>query len=398
MISILRHAPLLIGILCSLNGLQAQYLSDAGAAKGGGTFSSCDTSLTVDFEVVPLGGLAQQFNGLVVPGNTIVGVSQWTYFTDELQQMTGDSVQVTFPAAGEMPVCLSVAAYDILAAQPCSTTTCRFVEILQDPSCLDLNADFGVLGVIDPNTIVFELTETPAPDVSVIWNVADGFTTIGNTPQMSFSDAGPHEICVTLVGPDPINCTATICKWLYLGPGQVDCSQVLSPGFLFFQNENIVVVVDTSTVTGQNSQVTWDFGDGTTAQGRVAVHFYDTLWGGYELCANVDAWGPLVSDTCAAMQCMYVQVGESAAHISETGSQQLRLWPNPAVDELYFEGLDPGPVDITIWDGLGREVHTGRLNPADGRALVPVGKLVPGIYTLRYQQNGASHSGRFVKE
>jgi hypothetical protein len=200
-----------------------------------------------------------------------------------------------------------------------------------------------------------------------------------------------------VVGPSPINCTATVCKWLYLGPAGVDCSTVLDPGFIHFQMENLVVVLDTSTVTGQNNTVHWDFGDGTIAEGRVAAHSYPLSGDSYQLCSTLELWGPLVSDTCVASHCVIIEM-TAVTSIAAHGSPALSLWPNPASDVIHASGLGADPAEITIHDALGRLVISRWIIPGNGELLIAVDGLTSGIYTLRCRQQDAVVTGRFMKE
>src|SRR5690606_24288221 len=120
--------------------------------------------------------------------------------------------------------------------------------------------------------------------------------------------------------------------------------------------ENIVVVLDTSRTTGQSSNVYWDFGDGNTAEGKVAFNIYPPLDMAYELCATVDLSGPLASDGCSSTQCTLVEVGWAAVSIEENAVPPLRLSPNPAEEMIHIDGLPPNVVSIEIVDALGRPV------------------------------------------
>lgn len=368
----------------------AQVLSE-GIPKGGGTFSDCDSSLVVDFTVEPLGGLQQLFTAVVDPGITNVIGTTWTYFTDQLQQQDGNTMTVTYPAPGEVPICLTASAFDMSLMEGCSNTTCRFVEIVQDPSCLAFEPDFTIASV-QGNTIVFEQL---SPGDSAFWTFGEGAAAANVSPVNTFDGPGPHKVCLTLIGPPPVNCSATICKWLYLGPGDVPCDQVVSPGFMHFQQDNFVVVLDTSIVTGQSSSIHWDFGDGATAEGPIAVHEYLNGWDQYQLCAEVDVWGPLVADTCIAQRCETIYLG-AAISIDEMSSAELIVSPNPVADRLNIAGEQGSGSQIMIWDGMGRLVLEGTIVPGND-ASIDVSGLRPGIHTLQHRYEGRTRSVRFVK-
>ncbi len=375
--------------LCAMRP-EAQVLSE-GMPKGGGTFSDCDSSLVVDLTVSPLGDLEQSFTALIEPGNTTVLGTTWTYFTDELQQQDGAEITVTYPAPGEVPVCLTASAIDLSSMEACSSTTCRFVEILQDPSCLTFEPDFTIASV-QGNTIIFEETSV-GDSATYFWTFNEGLTAVSSN---TFDGPGPHKVCLTQIGPDPVNCTSTICKWLYLGPGDVPCDQVVAPGFLRFQQENFVVVLDTSIVSGQNSSIHWDFGDGYTAEGPIAVHEYPPSWNQFQLCAQIDVWGPLVADTCMVQRCEMIDLGGSVAGIEGIDAHDLIIAPNPVSDRLWIKGAVAPAASVLIWDGKGRLVYH-EASEVVGSNPIDVSSLSPGLHTIQLRAAGTMRTARFMK-
>ena len=377
--------------------LSAQLFGPAGGSQGGGTFGDCDTTLALDLTVEPLGGLQQQFTALIdAPDHSVLDVI-WTYHTGELQQENGTVIQPIYPSAGETPVCLTVNAIDLSSSMPCSSTTCRFVEILPDPSCLAYDPDFSIVGV-NGQTVSFEV-EGPIPDTaSLFWDLGDGAVAITSSAQGTFEGPGPHRICLTMTGPDPINCTSTICKWLYLGPGELPCEEILEPGFVHFQSDNIVVVLDTSHTTGQNSTVHWDLGDGTTAEGKVAFHIYQPWDMVYEICSTVDLSGPLATQGCSSTQCKVLTVGVSAASVGEHGTFPIGISPNPAHERISVTDLPQGRTRIELIDALGRPVLVRNAENTAGTLSLSLEGISPGIYVVRCLSGERMALGRFVKQ
>ena len=141
-------------------------------------------------------------------------------------------------------------------------------DALTDSSCLDLDPDF-TLGLINGATITFQdLTTFADQSFSTSWSFDDGAAVAGQQATHTFDGVGPHRICITVTGGTPGYCSATLCKWLYLGPGDAECELFLDPGFLHVSSGQLVGVLDTSVTSGLEHEITWDFGDGTTSQGR----------------------------------------------------------------------------------------------------------------------------------
>jgi hypothetical protein len=360
------------------------------APRGGGSYSDCDTSMHVDFTVEPLGDLLHQLSAVIDAGTTVPVENHWAYVSnDQLVDLTGDSVIAQFEYPGETPICLAVFAFDMATSQPCTTAVCKFVDIVQDPSCLQLQPDFSISG-INSNTITFQDNSPFVGSTTAVWSYGDGDTST-TVAENTFDGPGPHQVCLTLIGPPPINCTSTVCKWLYLGPGELDCGTLLQPGFIHYQDQNFVVVLDTSITTGQSTQTNWDFGDGETAEGRIALHFYD-FEGAYQVCANVDVWGPLADDTCNATVCQWV--GPSVAVIEDRTMDQIGIYPNPASTSIQMELPLKGPADLFILSMDGRVVRTLRIT---SDAPIAIEDLSPGSYLLQIRGEQGSFTGRFTK-
>jgi hypothetical protein len=69
-----------------------------------------------------------------------------------------------------------------------------------------------------------------------------------------------------------------------------------------------------------------------------------------------------------------------------------RVYPNPAKNLLYLDGIQPGS-DVSIIDFTGKLVQSGKAQKA-----MDIEHLQPGLYLLRYQAGDAVQSVKFVKE
>lgn len=367
--------------------------------RGGGTVQGCDTSLYV--------GFTSQFNGSpyshvfsaeVQPGSTFITGTVWScYIYQQLYQYVDvPEMLVEFPGPGDYPVCLTVNALDAGTQLPCSTTTCDLFQPLADSTCISLVPDFTVSGISGGSTVTFmDLSSFAAGVVGTQWTFGDGVSTADVTPTHTFDGPGPFQVCLTVVGPGPVNCTATVCKWLYLGPPGVACSTVLDQGFLFLQHENLVGVLDTSFTAGLDSDITWDFGDGYTAQGNVAVHAYST--GSFELCSTVRVWGPQTIDTCTSTMCRPVEAYAVAVVEEHAQNGSLHMWPNPFSEQLSIAGLGPGVAEISIHDACGRRVYQALAPLSSPFVTLDLEQLAAGTYTLLCTQGERTEVGRVLK-
>ena len=88
-----------------------------------------------------------------------------------------------------------------------------------------------------------------------------------------------------------------------------------------------------------------------------------------------------------------VSVSHNTTGISDGALEWIRVYPNPAVDELLIGHLPAGSV-VTIHDGVGRRIWEG--GKADGSLKLDVGSWARGAYLLRVQANGRLAMFKFV--
>lgn len=389
----------LLVLVCLAPGLLAAQLYSAQRSGEDATYQGCDSSQVVNFTDTLLGNLTYTFEADIIPGSTTVFGSVWSVYDGSFQQAFGTAYDHTFPAPGEHLVCLTANAFDLVAQQPCSTTTCRLQYMFQDETCTDLVADFSI-SAIAGQSITF-LNESSYQGIGVAggsWSFGDVALASGAEVTHEFVGTGPFEVCLTAVGAGPVACTATVCKWLYLGPVPVDCDVLLSPGFVLVQEMELVGALDTSITSGMEHSITWDLGDDSPLQlGRYTVHSYPAI-GSYELCSTLRIWGPLLTDTCARTLCRTVLV-MAAVGVEEAEGRtgELDAWPVPTQQEVMLSGLEPGAARLEVYDSSGRlvlerSVHVVQL------AVLDLGALPAGMYTVRSAQPGGYRMVRLLKQ
>lgn len=394
----LRSFALSVALLPGLASLaQTQLLPDLGAARGGGILNTCDTSLHVGFSTTIENYYSCSFAPEVQAGSTNVGSMIWSYYANGVfGQETASTLHLTYPGQQPYPVCLTVDAYDMQAMQPCSTTVCDIVTPLPHVSCVSLQAAFGIASV-NGNTITFQDNSVFDGLIQqTIWSFGDGASITASTPSHEFIGAGPFEVCLTVVGPAPAYCTSTLCQYLYIGPGAVECPTLVDQGFFLVQADNLVGVLDTSTTSGMNSHIDWDFGDGALAQGNVAVHAYSTP-GEFQVCGTLRVWGPLLADTCISSICRSVSAMPVLVTEELTGHAELQVGPNPFSTTLSVSGPARLHGPISILDATGRTVAYYPASTALPITL-DLHDLRAGPYLLRIDTDAGTAIKRVVKE
>ncbi len=391
------HAAALAAALCAPGFSFGQQLVGLHAQRGSGIMQTCDTSMHVDFSTTLLDGYACQFTPQVVPGITQVTSSIWHYYDGSAWLTAQGSPTIPYFGPEPYPMCLSVDAYDPETAQPCSTTVCKVVAPVPYALCAALTANFSI-GAVQGNSITFlnQSLFVGGQLAGAFWSFGDGSAIASSpTPTHEFSGPGPFQVCLTVVGAPPTNCTATLCQWLYMGPGNLPCDQLVNQGFITLEYNELVGVIDTSTVSGMNARIDWDFGDGALATGNVVVHAYQPFQT-YSLCGTLRTWGPLLSDTCVSTICREVYP-MAAVSVPEPGVRDsLLAWPSPFIDAVSIAPLPTGG-DLAITDGQGRVVLTLRM-PASPQAMpVPLPSLQPGCYLLQLDSGGVRRAQRIVK-
>ncbi|MCB9182540.1 MAG: hypothetical protein H6591_01380 [Flavobacteriales bacterium] len=361
--------------------LTAQLLSGHRVQRGGGVLQTCDTSMHVDFTIDLLDDFVCHFQPVVTAGTTSIASQSWHYYADDTWWEAFGSPTIPYYSETPYPMCLQVEAYDQTAMQPCSTTVCKVVQPLAHAICQGLTADFGIAAVQD-STITFQSLAqfTDGLIASEFWSFGDASLPTSASSTHTFSGAGPFQICLTVVGAPPENCVTQECQWLYMGPGGLPCEALIDQGFIVLQANEWVGVIDTSWTTGAQVSRSWDFGDGTYAEGLVAAHAYATPQP-VQLCGTLRAWGPQLADTCESTLCQDVWPFPLLG-VTEPGSREsFRAWPSPFTDALLVRAPAGLADEVRVVDATGRLMLrvAGRAN---GEQVIQLAHLAPGAYTV----------------
>lgn len=165
----------------------------------------------------------------------------------------------------------------------------------------------------------------------------------------------------------------------------------------------------------------WNFGDGTSSTEAYPTHTYAGN-GPYLLCLTI-----VDNNACTSTHCDSISINgdgiyegmvvhaedrqdgftinvqnPNANAVQElVASNEIALWPNPAVDELNVAVVSgmKGLVTVTITDLDGRTVKTERASLGGGRSQLRIATsgLNAGMYMLRITDGSVNMSQRFVK-
>lgn len=157
------------------------------------------------------------------------------------------------------------------------------------------------------------------------------------------------------------------------GQGNCNCS---GPVAAFSANATALHVTFTYTgATAQIDSVTWSFGDGQSASGLATSHTYAAA-GTYNACATA------FSNCGTSQHCQNITVtGGGTAIGSGAAFPKVLIYPNPAQNRLYLEGV-PAGCRYELYNALGVRVQAGSLA---AQPVIPMDKLPSGWYNLVLQ-------------
>ncbi|MCX6231806.1 MAG: T9SS type A sorting domain-containing protein [Bacteroidetes bacterium] len=146
----------------------------------------------------------------------------------------------------------------------------------------------------------------------------------------------------------------------------------------------------------------WSWGDGTSDSVAYPSHTYAAS-GNYNICLTItDAL------SCSAIFCYNASLQKSTNTIislqviqggvgirPEKTENQLRIYPNPAKDNLSIESNFKSEQNLDIVNLIGQSVFTTKIY---GNTTIDVSALPKGIYFLRLNTNKETVVKKFVKE
>ncbi|MCB0805784.1 MAG: PKD domain-containing protein [Bacteroidales bacterium] len=159
------------------------------------------------------------------------------------------------------------------------------------PSCI---ANFSWLP--DPgsfNTIIFTDLSIGVPE-EWLWDFGDGNTSSEQNPIHTYNVFGEFEVCLTIWA-EAGSCSDNICMDVVIDSTIVDCSN----WFVYDtpDNKNFIFTGDADPPA---NSFFWDFGDGYSAIGPVADHYYELSNQFVEVELTTITFDPVTLDSCIA--------------------------------------------------------------------------------------------------
>ena len=248
--------------------------------------------------------ISQNQSNIVTFTNTSVAPSPNTvtwYFGDSTTA-TGNTVTHIFNQPGTYTVCMHVTA-----GNGCASDSCGTVVITSVSAPCNMIAGFTYAPTSAVNTFAFTNTSIGyAAGDSIRWSFGDGSSSFDNNPTHTYNGPGTYQVCLWIkknpTAPGTAPCVAELCYGVVVSN---PCN--LAPSFNYSPapNQNNTFLFTNTTLTANAPQVTWTFGDSTTATGNVVTHSF-TDPGTYWVCMHV-----AVSNSCYADTCMFVVVNSN---------------------------------------------------------------------------------------
>ncbi|MFN3876408.1 MAG: hypothetical protein ACK4L7_10910, partial [Flavobacteriales bacterium] len=139
--------------------------------------------------------------------------------------------------------------------------------------------------------------------------------------------------------------------------------------------------IDVSYRFGTGPVVTQPYTGPAIPPGQQQLHTFTSYFVPSEdATGQLCAWTTMANDVITANDTACVLINTYVG-LAELERAALRLWPVPAGDQLWVEGLPPGPWQARLADAGGRMVRSMRM-PGGAPAMVAVGDLDAGAYVL----------------
>jgi PKD repeat protein len=278
------------------------------------------------------------------------------------------------------------------------------VDVTVNCPC-DASPDFYWNGC---NPITFYgINNGSSPVITWFWEFGDGQTSTQQNPTHYYATGGTYEVCLTILATN--NNGETCCNRICYTVDVCDpsgCEIFPAFGTQIDYASYTVFFNDQSTGTGTACDWFWDFGDGNTDAGNPnPVHSYGGP-GFYYVCLTVtfcvyDADGNQI-DKCETVYCRWIvidqQFTQRLATDKKHGDDMVKIFPNPASDELFIAATENLQPTVRVMSVSGQEVAKASLS---GKNLysVNVSGLAPGLYMVEvlYPDGTAKHV-QFVKD
>lgn len=306
-------------------------------------------------------GCNAMFTATTVPGSTLVSfIDQSSGNPTNYYWSFGDGGTSTlqnpthaYNGNGPFLVCLTITD----SAQGCTDTYCDSLFLNNGSGCQAFfTASTNPVG----NTVSFTNGSTPA-NATYLWNFGDGTTSTLANPTHTYANPGVYTVCLT-VSSGFLGCSDTYCGVVTVGSGS-NCQASFT-----WVADSTGGVQFTNTSTGNPTNYTWTFSNGTTSSlQNPYVQFSSPGW--YGVCLSI--W--TVNGTCQSTWCDSVYVNTTSGGGC---SSNFAIYPDTVVAHNYFAiNLATGVGPITYLWSWGDGTSSTGAYPSHTYA-------GPGLYTI----------------
>jgi PKD repeat protein len=215
---------------------------------------------------------------------------------------------------------------------------------------------------------------------SWLWDFGDGgFGTEQNVSHI-YTENGLYEVCLTASGPGGTSIGCKTVEIVTMGSAPItDFSYELS-GFS-------VEFTDLSENTP--TDWFWDFGDGGVSGLQNPKYTY-SFNGIFNVClTTTNVFGE--NSVCKIINLM--------SSVEDATAQEINVYPNPVINELYFSLDNIYQVDeIIITDVTGKMVNQISATTNSGTQVISVATLQAGIYQINIKADNSYYHATFVKQ
>lgn len=344
---------------------------------------SGQASLALDGEVI--------FTGVQMPDEYMgANTTGWKHSFgartggDALRQAVSDVVitssraEVAIVSAGTTPTVwedsigtitgLQPGSYDVWMRSAGNTSCSRLletVEVLNNNPLVELGPDTTIC---EGSTLLLDAGNVGA---TYVWGNSQ-ITTQTNT----VSQEGSYVVYVT----DSLGCVG-------IGSIIVDVMSAPSASNIFVQQ--VGTAVQLSVMNPQNvTNYTWDFGDGTTeanAPGSIS-HTYPA--------GGVYSASVTLTNDCGTATIFQTVIVNSTASLTENEIEGLKVYPNPASNQVTIELPDAQDATVAVVDMTGATVIATR--NLDGQTILSVQDWAKGVYFVRVQNEQKTSTVKLV--
>jgi len=195
--------------------------------------------------------------------------SSWTWdFGDGTASNEQNPIH-TYQAFGDYEVCLTITSIDDITGDTCQSDFCSMVNVIDwENECQAAFYYYPEGDPINGGLDIQFLDNSWGNPTDWVWDFGDGSSSNEQNPLHSYTEGGIYQVCLSVSSP---TCESTYCEEVFVFNDTIeDC-------FAWFEyqiNDLTVDYTGFSSVTGDSTIFSWNFGDGESAVGQYVEHTY----------------------------------------------------------------------------------------------------------------------------